>query len=109
VKDTDIKHIVGLKVKKYRQNCNLTQFKLGELIDINQRQVAQIECGKSFPSLSTLIKLSQVLQHDISDFFESEKELGEVDLKRILTEKIKKAGYDDCKRILTVIKTFTDI
>lgn len=107
--EADIKQHVGLKIKRYRQKSKLTQFKLGELIDINQRQVAQIECGKSFPSLPTLLKLSQVLHRDISDFLAPETEISEKDLKNILIEKIKQADYNDCKRLLSIVKTFMEI
>jgi len=109
VNETDIKTHVGAKIKKYRQKNKLTQFQLGELIDINQRQVAQLECGKSFPSLSTLIKLSKVFNLNISDLFYNEADLNETELKEFLKAKIDSAGYDDCKRVYTVIKTFMNI
>ena len=54
--DKKVKILLGKRIKQLRQSFNFTQFVLGEKIDINQRQVAQIESGHSFPSLSTLVK-----------------------------------------------------
>lgn len=104
VNETEIKLHVGAKVKQYRQKNKLTQFKLGELIDINQRQVAQIECGKSFPSLPTLIKLSNVFQHSISDFFDVEMELPEKELKEFLKAKIENSDYNECQKLYAIIR-----
>ena len=67
--DKKVKILLGKRIKQLRQDLNLTQFVLGEKIDINQRQVAQIESGKSFPSLSTLVKLSKVYNCEIKDLF----------------------------------------
>ena len=67
--DKKVKILLGKRIKQLRQDLNLTQFVLGEKIDINQRQVAQIESGKSFPSLSTLVKLAKVYNCEIKDLF----------------------------------------
>lgn len=107
--ETLIKQNVGLKIKKYRQCLELTQFKLGELIDINQRQVAQIECGKSFPSLATLLKMSVVFQCKLSDFFEFNDYNNEDVLKTEMKSIIEKTDYDNCKRLYAVMKAFLDI
>lgn len=84
----------------------MTQFKLGELIDINQRQIAQIELGKSFPSLTTLLKMSEVFQCSLSDFFEGNEYNNEEILKAEMKSMIDKANYEDCKRLYAVMKSF---
>ena len=109
MKENTVKQFVGCKIKKYRHYNNLTQFKLGELIDINQRQVAQIELGKSFPSLTTLIKLAELFECNISDFFEKDDEIDEKELKKILANLIEKLSYSDCKKVYNVIKNFIDV
>ena len=109
VNDTEIKQLVGQNIKKYRRKNNFTQFKLGELADINQRQIALIESGKSFPSLTTLIKFSNVFNCKISDFFDMEYTAPEQDLKESLKREIDKADYNDCKRLYAVIKSFMSI
>lgn len=59
--EEQIKILFGQKIKKLRNNLNVTQFTLGEMVGINQRQITLIELGKSFPSLKTLIKFANIL------------------------------------------------
>ena len=98
VDENTIKKQVGIKIKKYRQNMKLTQFKLGELIDINQRQVALLEAGKSFPSLITLSKMA--------DLFESDDDLSEDELKNRLIQIISSSSPEDCRRLYSIAKSF---
>ncbi len=109
MKDIEVKRTVGKKIKKFRQKNGLTQFKLGELVDINQRQIALIESGKSFPSLTTLVKFTEVFNCNIADFFEAEPLVSERDLKDLLIEQIEKADYSDCKRLYSVMTSFLNI
>lgn len=99
-----VKQRVGAKIKKFRTSQKLTQFKLGELVDINQRQIAMIESGKSFPSLNTLVKLSNVFDCTIADFFDNEIPQDEKFLKDILKKQIDNLDYSNCKRLYFVIK-----
>ena len=57
-----LKKAFGKKLKFIRKAKGLTQEKLGELIDINQRQLTRIECGKNFPSADTLEKICYFLK-----------------------------------------------
>lgn len=99
-----VKRLVGAKIKKYRNLHKFTQFKLGELVDINQRQIALIESGKSFPSLSTLLKLSQVFDCAIADFFDNDVPDDEKVLKDILKKQIDDLDFSNCQRLYFVIK-----
>lgn len=51
------KEALGLKIREYRKNKGLTQEKLAERIDINQRQLTRIESGENYPSAETLEKI----------------------------------------------------
>ena len=101
-----IKKQVGARIKKYRQINKFTQFKLGELIDINQRQIALIESGKSYPSLSTLLKMTEVFKCNLSDLFADDLQLDEMQLKQKLKDMIENVDYENCKRLYGVIKNF---
>ena len=104
--ENTIKKQVGRKIKKYRQNMKLTQFKLGELIDINQRQVALLEAGKSFPSLTTLSKMSNIFCCKVSDLFEPDEDFSDEELKLRLIQIIENAAPEDCRRMYSVAKSF---
>ena len=84
----------------------LTQFKLGELIDINQRQVALLEAGKSFPSLTTLSKMSNIFGCKVSDLFEPDEDFSDEELKLRLIQIIENAAPEDCRRMYSVAQSF---
>lgn len=107
--ENSLKLQVGANIKKYRQFYKLTQFKLGEMIDINQRQVAQIELGKSFPSLPTLIKLTKLFKCRIADLFEADEQISEKELKTILINLIEKLDYKNCQKLYSIIKNLIEI
>ena len=71
--EKEIKSIVGKRVRAGRKNLKLTQTELGNLINISQRQVALIENGYSIPQLSTLVKIANVFNCEIEDFYRKEE------------------------------------
>jgi len=99
-----IKELVGKKIKQYRKTSKLTQDALGEKIEINQRQIALIEAGKSFPSLSTLNKLASVFNCSVQDFFENEHLKNENELKTELKNIIDGLNYKEAQLIYLVAK-----
>lgn len=105
MEESIVKHIVGQTIKKYRKSHKLTQTQLGKIIGINQRQIALIETGKSFPQLSTMTKLSEVFNCSVSDFFEqasaNNKETLEIQIQGI----IKNCDIDELKQIYKILKT----
>jgi transcriptional regulator with XRE-family HTH domain len=66
---TDLKKKFGQRVKKIRQNRNLSQEELAEKIDIAVNNMGKIERGESFVTAVTLEKLANVLGVKVEDFF----------------------------------------
>lgn len=65
----DNKKKLGLKIKELRKRKGLTQEQLAELIDMEQNSISVIESGRNFPTLGTLEKIAQILDVNLSDFF----------------------------------------
>lgn len=63
------KEIIGQKIRQIRIERGFSQEKLSEKIDISPRHMRTIENGNSLPSLETFVKISQILDIDINDFF----------------------------------------
>ena len=61
------KEIIGKKIRQKRVEKGLSQEQLSEKIDISPRHMCTIENGNSFPSIETFIKISEILDIDISD------------------------------------------
>lgn len=49
-----IKREIGLRIKSYRVNNNLTQEQFCSIIDLEQPNLSNIETGKTFPDMTTL-------------------------------------------------------
>lgn len=103
-----VKKLLGLRIKQLRKNKKLTQFALGELIDIDQRQIAYLEGGNSFPSLKTLIKFSNVFGCKIQDLFNYEHLHDKVDVKTKIKEKISSMDNDTLKMLYQIADVVTN-
>ena len=65
------KTLVGDKVFSLRKALGLTQGALGEQIGVTRAAISQIEAGEILPSASTLAKLSQALQFDLTSIWQA--------------------------------------
>ena len=106
--DKKVKILLGKRIKQLRQNFNFTQFVLGEKIDINQRQVAQIESGHSFPSLSTLVKLAKVYNCEIKDLFNYNHLEKEEKVKENIINIISNLDKKDAQLLYAIVKVIRE-
>lgn len=78
----ELNKIIGKNIKKYRllynkkNNSNLTQERLAEMIDVSVSLISNIESLKSYSGISipVLYKISIVLDTPINLFFEDNNE-----------------------------------
>lgn len=68
----DNKKKLGKRIKELRKQKGLTQEKLAELINMEQNSISIIESGRNFPTLATLEKIANILEVNLSDFFNYE-------------------------------------
>ncbi len=68
----DIKKLFGQRIKELRTNKGLTQEQLAERLDIGQRTLSKIECGKAFVSAKNLSNLLTALDIEIGELFQLE-------------------------------------
>lgn len=55
--ENEIKSLIGLKVKSLRTSMNLTQEEFGEIIGLEPANLSNLENGKAYPDIKTLINL----------------------------------------------------
>lgn len=103
--ESKIKLVVGKTIKRYRKAFNLTQMQLGEIIGINQKQIALIETGKSFPMLSTMTKLAEVFNCSVSDFFELVESNNKETLQVQIQDIINHCDVEELKQVYKILKT----
>ena len=64
----------GLMLRRLRQEKNISQRKLGEMLDVCNQTISFWETGSREPDLDTLVKLSNIFEVSI-DFMLNNKEL----------------------------------
>lgn len=68
--NTDIKILLGKRIKELRTKRGLTQEKLSEIVGVGQRNLSKIECGKTFLTSDTLSKLLIALEVEAKELFD---------------------------------------
>lgn len=66
---SDIKKLLGKKIKQIRKNRAMTQEQLAEMIGIEVPSLSNIETGKFAPSTDTLQKLGKALSVELWEFY----------------------------------------
>lgn len=61
---------LGQRIKEVRKSRLLTQEELGDITDLSYKYIGLIERGVRFPSVKTLIRLSDALKVDMKVFFD---------------------------------------
>ena len=90
----------GLKLRKLREQKNLTQVEFAEMIDITDKALSRIEVGRVLPHLNTLVSMTEALnvsleflipnkEKTVKDIYSAEinariTEMNEYDIKHIL-------------------------
>ena len=58
--------IIGQMIKKARQDRNLTQEQLGELIGVQKSQISKLESSANSATINTIIKVFKALKAEIN-------------------------------------------
>ncbi|MBR1424915.1 helix-turn-helix transcriptional regulator [bacterium] len=98
----DIKLLFGKKVKELRIKKKLSQEELAEMIDIAERNLSKIECGKSFLRAEKIGKLASVLSVSPKDLFDFEHQK---DIEEIRSELIQNIKSDN-KNLRTLYQLY---
>ncbi|MDR3284110.1 MAG: helix-turn-helix domain-containing protein [Treponema sp.] len=68
-----LKNILSTNIKCLRSRREWSQVKLARELDISTNFLADIETGKSWVSVSTLVKLANILDVDVFELFKPEE------------------------------------
>jgi HTH-type transcriptional regulator / antitoxin HipB len=58
--------LLGRMIKKARQERNLTQEQLGELVGVQKSQISKLESSSNSATIDTIIKVFKALKADIN-------------------------------------------
>jgi len=70
VDDETVINLIGLNIRKFREDKGLTQAELGDLVNMEDSAIRRLEAGRTNPTIRTLCKLSNALGINIQDLME---------------------------------------
>ncbi len=71
---TDVKKLIGNRIKTLRRARGMSQEELAETISMNTKYLSSIERGKANPTLDTFMKMADALKVGIPELFNIEYE-----------------------------------
>ena len=96
---------IGLKIRERRKHQGLTQEYVANQLDVNPSHVSNIECGHAKPSLTTLVRIANILQCSVDYFLEGEYSFQQEDVAETLDRQIMgKLKYFDAEKKQRVLK-----
>lgn len=97
-----VKKLFGARIRSLRETRGLTQEQLAEKIDMHPVYLSNIERGKENPTLNVLIRMSMVLDVEMSELFDFKHEAS----SKALREMLKKFSneIDDEEKLKTVVR-----
>lgn len=101
----DIRKIIGNKIKVVRKNNKMTQNELAEKIGVDPKYISRIETGISYPSLSVIERIFDVLKIDIRNLEQNENFMDKETMIAAINKKLKKTSANKVR----VIKNITDL
>ncbi len=104
----NIRVVIGNIIKKHRKKLKITQYELALKVGVDPKYISRIETGMSYPSLSVVEKIFDVLGVDIYYLFEEEKETDKNKIISIINEDLKNTSVKNLSIIKDIIKTITE-
>ena len=101
----DIKILLGKRVKELRKKLGISQQELADIINVDQRNLSNIECGISFPT-KTLLDIAQALKVELIELFNFEHhKLTFDEMKIYINSELNNLEEENVKIIYKLIKS----
>ncbi len=98
------RELLGSRIRQLRKKVGLSQEKFAELIGIDPNSVSRIECGKHYPSLDTIEKISLIFKVEMRDLFLfSNKETAE-EMRAFLIQTASNVGVEKLREMVRAVK-----
>lgn len=100
------KLLIGAKIKAIRKKSGFTQEQFSEKISIEPTSLSNIENGKSFPSMQTVLNIIEQFGVKPQEFFDTDYLQKSSDLKIEMLEIIRNLSPDKTKILYRIVKSF---
>lgn len=94
---------IGLNIKEKRKNKGFTQAELASKINVDPKYISRIETGISTPSLAVIIKISQILNIEITELFEIDTKEKKDKVIALINSKLLNANIKELKTINKIV------
>ena len=96
---------IGERIAKARKTARMTQAELSEKIEISEKYLSRIECGKQLPSIVIVVKICNVLCVSMDEL------LGQTNIynNKSIQDEISALSAYEQKRIAEIIKIIREI
>lgn len=102
----DNKFQIGQKIKEIRKKSRLTQEFFSEKIGIEPSSLSNIENGKSYPSMQTVLNIIETFSIRPEDFFDFDYFADKTELETKILNIIKNQSSENKQIIYKIIKQF---
>ena len=102
----DKKILFGGKIREIRKKSGLTQEQFSEKIGIESPSLSNIENGKSFPSMQTVLKIMEEFDILPQEFFDNEYYVDEDFIETKILNLLKTLPLDKKRILFRIIESF---
>ncbi len=102
----DNKLLIGKKIKEIRAKYKITQDAFSEMIGLETSSLSNIETGKSYPSMQTMLNIMDKFNINPNDFFNFAYLDKDENLEKEMIEIIQNQPYDKKQILYRIIKQF---
>lgn len=103
---SNLKKLLGTRIRELRRKRGLTQEKLAELAEISAPSISKIESGIYHPSEENIERIAKILDVEIYELYKFDKTSNAGITKDKINSLINKANNEQLKLILKIV---TDI
>ena len=104
----NIRAVIGNIIKKHRKKLGITQYELATKVGVDPKYISRIETGMSYPSLSVVERIFDILNVNIGYLFEEEKETDKNKIISIINDDLKNTTVNNLLIIKDIVRTITE-
>lgn len=109
-----LKTYIGSQLRIHRRAAGLNQAELGAQIERTAEAIANIETGKSLPSIDTLLLLAAALGASVADFLPEGDMRDRISANRLkleaeMTQLVRGLSYRELEIALTQVKALAEL
>lgn len=102
---TDVKMLVGRRIKSLRKASRLTQEQLAERANLHAKYVSSLECGRENPTLDVFLKISSALGLEVADIFSFEHEIEDArQIRKAITALLTDTDPERLRMVFKIVK-----